>query len=293
MKSVLLWLQRVFLLGSIGFLLYILLENRADISAVLSVASVPALALAGGFWIVSVLLVPSIAWVILYSRDNEIAFSSLFVIYINRIPAKYLPGGVWQTFARAYDMNSLGISKTDVGLVVFYENFSSVYLATLLSTFGIFLLDTNPLYSSLALLLFLGSLMVVPIAVLFRRQRFVLAAWVYAKLALICLVFWLCAASAFFFYLDALALVPPDYSPLLLMIHYQFSYVVGYASIFAPQGIGVFEVVMVELSEITMPAVQAVVLVAGFRVVVLVCDLLVWLVFVLTGASRSVMNINQ
>ena len=204
---------------------------------------------------------------------------------------RVLRGGVQQ--ARAYDMSSLGISKTDIGLVVFYENFSSVYLATLLSTLGIYLLDANPLYSSLALLLFLGSLLVMPVAVLFRRQRFVLAAWVYAKLALICLVFWLCAASAFYFYLDALAMIPAGYEPLLLMIHYQFSYVVGYVSIFAPQGIGVFEVVMVELSEIAIPAVQAIVLVAGFRVVVLVCDLLVWLIFMLSGVSRSDIKVEQ
>ncbi|NKB33462.1 MAG: hypothetical protein GKR91_10230 [Pseudomonadales bacterium] len=287
MKTALLWFQRLFLFGSITFLLSVLYLNREDITEVFSQAAIAGILLASGLWILTVLIAPSIAFIILRDRNNEIRLTTLLSIYISRIPAKYLPGGVWQTFARAYDMNSLGISRTDIGLVVFYENFWTVYLASVISTLGIYVLNSNPMYSSLALALFIGSLIVIPIAFVLRKQAFVIGKLSYVKLTAICLLFWIFAALAFFSYLNSLGVIPVSYDPLLLMIHYQFSYVVGFVAIFAPQGVGVFEAVMVELSQFDLPAIQAMVLIAGFRVVVLVSDFIVWFAFILLGRSRS------
>ena len=85
-------------------------------------------------------------------------------MHLNRITSKFLPGGVWQTFARVYDMNGLGITKTDISLVVLYENTYLIILAAIVSTLGIYLYSSNELYSTLALALFLGSIATIPLA---------------------------------------------------------------------------------------------------------------------------------
>jgi len=68
----------------------------------------------------------------------------------------------------------------------------------------------------------------------------------------------------------------------LTVVHYLFAFVVGFVSIFAPQGIGVFEVVYAELSSSDIPRTQMIIFVAGFRVLVMLSDILIWLGYLLT-----------
>lgn len=288
MKIALLWLQRSFLVASIAFLIAVFYQNRADVYSIFSAASVPGLALAIAFWVLATLLMPTIAFTILRDRGNDIRLQTLLAIHLNRIPSKFLPGGVWQTFARAYDMSSMGVTKTDISLVVLYENSYSIILAAMVSTLGIYLLNSNALYSTLALFLFFGSIATIPLAFAFRRQGFILSGRAYLRLTSICVLFWALASGAFYAYMRAIGLITAEDSGLLTVMHYLFSYVVGFVSIFAPQGIGVFEVVFAELSAIEMPLTQAVVFVAGFRVLVMLSDMLTWLAYMLLRIASGV-----
>ena len=141
MKTALLWLQRLFLVCSIAFLIAVFFQNRTDIVSIFTAASYSGLAIAILFWILATLLIP---------------------------------GGVRQTFARVYDMNGLGITKTDISLVVLYENTYFIILAAIVSTLGIYLYSSNELYSTLALALFLGSIANIPLALFFRKRSFIL-----------------------------------------------------------------------------------------------------------------------
>ncbi len=288
MKTALLWFQRLFLVCSIAFLITVFFQNRADVVSIFSVASYPGLALAISFWVLTTLLIPAIAFTILWDRNNNIGFLTLLEIHLNRIPSKFLPGGVWQTFARAYDMSSMGVTKTDISLVVLYENSYSIILAAMVSTLGIYLLDANGLYATLALILFFGSIAFVPIAVALRKRSFILSANAYARLTIISIVFWTLASCAFYSYMRAIGLVGTAGSGLLTVMHYLFSYVVGFVSIFAPQGIGVFEVVFAELADFDLPRTQVIVFVAGFRVLVMLSDMLAWIGFILIRVVRGV-----
>lgn len=281
MRTTLLWLQRLFLFGSIAFLVTVFLQNSAEIISIFSVASYPGIATAILFWILATFLIPAIALTILRDKNNSITFQTLLAIHLNRIPAKFLPGGIWQTFARVYDMNNLGIAKSDISLVVLYENTYSVILAAILSTLGIFLFSSSELYSNLALVLFLGSVSTLPIAIVFRKRSFILSIAAYTQLTVVCTLFWLLAGSAFYFYMSAIGLVTAEDGVLLTFINYLFSYVVGFVSIFAPQGIGVFELVYSELSDSELPRTQLIIFVAGFRVLVMLSDMLIWLVYML------------
>ena len=288
MKTALLWFQRLFLVCSIAFLITVFVQNRADVLSIFSVASVSGLAVAILFWIIATLFMPSIAFTILSDRRNSISYSTLLSIHLNRIPSKFLPGGVWQTFARAYDMSSMGVTKTDISLVVLYENTFSIILAATVSTLGIYLLDENGLYATLALILFFGSIATIPLAIAFRKRSFILSVNAYLRLTIISIIFWALASCAFYSYVGAIGLVGSNDSALLTVMHYLFSYVVGFVSIFAPQGIGVFEVVFAELSDFDLPRTQAIVFVAGFRVLVMLSDMLTWLGYILVRIARGV-----
>jgi hypothetical protein len=63
---------------------------------------------------------------------------------------------------------------------------------------------------------------------------------------------------------------------------YLFSWGVGFLAIFAPQGIGVFEFVASELMASPVGFMGLAALIAGFRIVVLVADIAVWLVYMAT-----------
>lgn len=288
MKTALLWLQRLFLVCSIAFLVTVFIQNRTDIASIFAVASYSGLAIAILFWIVATLVIPAIAFTILRDRENSITYRTLLSIHLNRIPSKFLPGGIWQTFARVYDMNNMGITKTDISLVVLYENSYSIILAAIASTLGIYLFSTSELYSTLAMVLFLGSIATIPLAIFFRKRSFILSIAAYVQLTAVCTIFWMLAAGAFYSYMAAIGLVTAGDQALLTSINYLFSYVVGFVSIFAPQGIGVFEVVYSELAPSELPRTQLIILVAGFRVLVMLSDMLTWLGYMLIKIGSGV-----
>lgn len=288
MKTALLWLQRLFLVCSIAFLVTVFYQNRAEVISIFSVASYSGLTTAIFFWILATLLIPAISFTILRDRQNSITFRALLSIHLNRIPSKFLPGGIWQTFARVYDMNNMGITKTDISLVVLYENTYSIILAAIVSTLGIYLFSSSDLYSTLALLLFLGSIATLPMALIFRKRSFILSLSAYIRLTAVCTIFWMLAGSAFYSYMSAIGLVAADDGALLTLINYLFSYVVGFVTIFAPQGIGVFELVYSELAASELPRTQLIIFVAGFRVMVMLSDMLTWLAYMLIKIGSGV-----
>ncbi len=293
MKTQFIWVQRIFLACCLIFLLVIFLRSREEILQIVSAATYTPLFVALIVWTLSTFLVPGLALVVLKSRGNAVNFSTLLFIYLNRIPAKYLPGGIWQTFARAYDLSSLGVNKKDIALLVFYENFWSVYVASMLATAGIFALETNTVYVQWTMVLLLAGLCLPPIFFVLRKQDYILPVSAYLKLSAVCILFWLCASFSFLCYLNSLDIMSSNYHPLLLMFHYLFSYVVGFVSIFAPQGIGVFEVVLSQAGSFTIPLEELVVILLGFRFIVLISDLLVWLAYFALVKYKNIASVRQ
>ncbi|MCK7575573.1 MAG: hypothetical protein MZV65_47755 [Chromatiales bacterium] len=49
--------------------------------------------------------------------------------HINRLPARYLPGGIWQTVSRAIDFSASGITTPVIMRVIFMEIAISAALA--------------------------------------------------------------------------------------------------------------------------------------------------------------------
>ena len=89
-------------------------------------------------------------------------------------------------------------------------------------------------------------------------------------------IFWVIASISFIFYYSSLANHLPHIPLLDIASTYIFSWGVGYISIFAPQGIGIFELVAGKLMALPMSLGGAIAFIAGFRVVVLFADCLTW-----------------
>ena len=87
------------------------------------------------------------------------------------------------------------------------------------------------------------------------------------------------ATLAFLLYLNAFPASTGDFSSVEMGGIYLFSWGIGFVSIFAPQGIGVFEFVASELMGGPIGFMGLAALIAGFRVVVLAADVVVWLIY--------------
>jgi hypothetical protein len=98
-------------------------------------------------------------------------------------------------------------------------------------------------------------------------------------------VFWTIAATAFLAYWRAFP--GAGASALEVAGTYLVAWAAGFASVFAPQGLGVFEAVAAVFLDGGLGFAGAAALVAGFRLVLLVADLLAWLVLqALRGFAR-------
>ena len=131
MKTTLFWLRLLFLVCSAVCLVTVFLQDRTDIVFIFAVTSYSRLAIVILFWVLAIRTLPTIAFAILRDRKNSITFRTLLSIHLKRIPSRFLPRGVWQTFTRVYDMNHIGISKTDISLVVLYEGTYAIILGQL------------------------------------------------------------------------------------------------------------------------------------------------------------------
>jgi hypothetical protein len=99
--------------------------------------------------------------------------------------------------------------------------------------------------------------------------------------------FWIGATVAFLTYLHAFPAATGHYSNVEMGGIYLFSWGVGFVAVFAPQGIGVFELVASELMRGPIGLMGLAALIAGFRVVVGVADLAVWSLYQLVSRYQD------
>jgi hypothetical protein len=96
----------------------------------------------------------------------------------------------------------------------------------------------------------------------------------YLQLAAVTTTFWIVAATAFFSYWSAFPDARASVPALRIYGVYLLAWVTGFVSIFAPQGVGVFESVAGVFLQGALTFAGAAVLAAGFRVAILGADML-------------------
>ena len=209
---------------------------------------------------------------------TRVEYRTLLRIHMRRLPARYLPGGVWHTVGRAIDLDDHSIPRAAIAWMVALENSLAVGTAFLLG--GLLLLVSGLLsiaYVWVVVLLSASALLMLVAAPIFLRRtwpntapRFTIATW--AKCCAWFFLIWTVQAAAFVLYIIAFG----GGSATSHVAHtagiYLFSWAIGFIAFFAPQGIGVFEATATVLAgQVLLPANIA--MLAGFRLCMMVVDL--------------------
>ncbi|PNS09299.1 hypothetical protein [Solilutibacter silvestris] len=264
------------------FLLYFVWESRESLCEVLARGNPWRLPIAVLLWSLMALLAPLFASVVFRAvGGRRFSYRQLATIHIANLPARYIPGGIWHTVGRAVAFSRLGIGKRDIAIFVLLENALAVGVAFALGGPLVALyrgLTGWGLAAALAGTSGILGLAILPWLLNYRlttgRGSF------HARDYLICTgivaVSWCIGATAFVMFLTSFPDLAVHVSALEAGATYLFAWGMGFIAFFAPQGIGVFEVVAGDMISGTGSLKSAAALLAGFRLVILLSDALVW-----------------
>ena len=261
---------------SLLFVLYFLWANKGLMYRLLAVSDLWLIVISVVLWSSLSLVSTFLTRKILNAMNCDISYAELLHIYIERLPARYIPGGVWHTVGRLSDYHLHGVSRKKLTILAVIETIFPAIITFFVGGGWLWFMGTSSplnLIEGTLSLISLSALFVVPL--LMKRWRGGYFVWEYLLFVVASVFFWLIASVAFVCYYYSLTPYSQMLSGLNVAFSYIFSWGVGYVSIFAPQGFGVFELVAGKLMPLPMSIGGAVVFVAGFRVVILLADCLV------------------
>lgn len=265
---------------SFCFILYFSWLNRTVLVKLFDIADFSFFVIAVCLWCLLHLISPLSPQIIFASLGSKIAYKDLLRIYILRLPARYLPGGVWHTVGRLSDYHTFGISKKHLTLLVVVETFFPCLITLFIGGGYLYFAGGKNMLTAIEgsfALISLITLFLIPFVAKWRLSSILNNTFIYySLLILLSVFFWIIASSSFLFYYNCVSLDTSPMSYIRIAATYIFSWGIGYISIFAPQGIGVFEVVAGKIMALPMSLGGAIAFLAGFRIVVLMADMLVW-----------------
>jgi len=262
-------------------LIYFAWEARATLSELISRSEPSRLAAAGILWAVLHLLSPMLPVVVFRAFGANIGYRDALLIHTGRLPARYIPGGIWHTVTRALDFSSRGIDKRQLALFVYVEHLLALGAAFVLGGCGIAVTGDAGGWDGIALAaLAVGGCLLIGGRYfanrLILRDGPALPMRAYVAASGIIIAFWLLAAASFVCYLSAFPSLGGGVSYIEAGSAYLLSWGIGFIAVFSPQGIGVFEIVAGSLLSLPLALGGAAALLAGFRMVILAADLLAW-----------------
>lgn len=258
---------------------YAVWTSQAFLSGAWSRASSGGLAAAVLAWAATHFVSPGFTLLVL-GRDHPIDYRTALSVHALRLPAKYLPGGIWHMVGRVVDFRSLGHQRPALVDFVLLENFVAAGFALGAGATLLWAAGAVPRWSTalagVAVLAWLGLVLLPWCLRLLTRSGRDFPPGRYLKLLLLTCGFWSLAAMAFVLFVRAFGGQALQASLAALYGTYLFSWGTGFVAFFAPQGIGVFEFVSGKLLDGQMELAHVVALMASFRVIVLAGDLLAW-----------------
>jgi hypothetical protein len=272
---------------ALAFLLYFAWQSRQELGQLIGQASLTHLFFAAIVWGLLHALSPVLAVVVFNACGSEVSWQQAFSTHAARLPARYLPGGIWHTVGRVMDYREQGVADRHLSVFVILENGLAASVTLAIGGAIIFAMRPDDVSGSVAGLSSLAGLVAVPAIVLFINTKVLqrpdrISFFAYVKTIITVILFWSGATCAFLLYLSAFHTNSGEYSVIEMAGIYLFSWGVGFIAIFAPQGIGVFEFVASELMTSPVGFMGLAALIAGFRIVVLVADIAVWLIYLAT-----------
>lgn len=266
---------------ALTFLLAAVYHSRAFIRNTL-VHSLPGyFILAVLVWMAGQLLSPLFVHAVLSGCGEKIDYRKILDLHLRYLPARYVPGGIWHTVARVGGLHRLGVHSKHLGSFVFLENLVALGVTFTVGGTLVGLHSVDRVWQPIALVLALTSLTVLLVCPILMNRLILKTfgrTWYrnYIAAVIISILFWSFATTSFLLYISAFptSIVTSDW--IGIAGAYLFSWAMGFIAIFAPQGVGVFEVVAAELISANLPFSALVALLLGFRLVIMVSDVCMW-----------------
>ena len=278
-------LQRFFAPTALACLIWFAWSSRADLTELAHGAEPVYLVVAIILWCLTHTLAPIASMLIFGARGRPVGYRTAAGIHLEYLPARYVPGGIWHTVGRIAAFRNLGMDARDLSTFVVVENALAVSTALVLGGSGIAALrglDTWGQIGALGALTGTALVFALPfiLRAKFLKAEAQLRLRIYVSLVALAGIYWTFAAAAFVAYVEAYSVLASLLSPLETGAAYLLSWGIGFLAIFAPQGIGVFEIAAAELLRGSASLTSVAALLAGFRLVILVADAIMW------GAGR-------
>lgn len=270
--------RRAFTPVALAFLLVAAWAGRDAFLQALSLARTGPVLLAVLAWSTTHLLVPLMVHALLASLGRSPGYKTLLRIHLKRLPARYLPGGIWHTVSRVADLSTMGYGRSTLAALVALENLLPLGLALLLAALAWLAGGRDPQAGGWILASGLVILASLPLLTS-RVAGQALAVRAYAAALLPAALFWMVAAFAFTTYWLAFPTASEGLTALEIAASYLLAWASGFVAVFAPQGMGVFEAVAASLLKGGLPFAGIAVLVAGFRATLLAGDALAYLTY--------------
>lgn len=281
-------LRRGFIPLGLAFLAYSAYRAGDSLLPLLATVSVPHLLLACMLWSLAQWVGPLASLAMARILDIRLGYRELALISVLRLPAKYLPGGIWQSVARFAAYQRMEIKNSDSMTILVAEHVfalgTSVALGASLLLWETHAINASRIAAGLLTLSIIGLLLS---SAWLRNQNRARGAsrWI-LKLVLSTCLFWMLAAASFCVYW--LAVSGNEAADLRLVGScYLLSWAAGFVVIFSPQGLGVFEWTAAHLMPSTQPLSVVVTAVAGFRMIAIIGDLATWSVGVAMSRYRN------
>jgi len=194
-------------------------------------------------------------------------------VHLRFLPSRYLPGGIWHTVGRVEQLRRAGLPLARATLLPLAESLAAVASTALAAAL---LLGLAPTTSQWAI----GSLVLIAICGWAASALGDTRPATLGRTALAMLGFWTCQQLAFGCFL--LALSTPGIAPVQATGSWALAWAAGHLAVFAPQGLGVAEVVYARLLG---AGFDAALVVLAFRLLQAVADLLAWTTWRIRHAS--------
>lgn len=277
-------LKLLFTPVAFAFLLYFAWQSKDELANLISNASLLYLGSAAVVWGLLHALSPLLAVIVFNACGSKVGWQQAFSTHAARLPARYVPGGIWHTVGRVMDYREQGVESRHLTTFVVLENGLAAAVTLAIGGAIVFAMRGTDSFGVIAGLSSIAGIVALPAIGFLLNSRVLqqpdrLAFFAYTKIVSTVVLFWTGATLAFLLYLNAFPASTGDFSSVEMGGIYLFSWGIGFVSIFAPQGIGVFEFVASELMGGPIGFMGLAALIAGFRVVVLAADVVVWLIY--------------
>lgn len=272
----------VFTALALLFITIIAWNSREALAPLASTINVNMLVIATTVWVVAQLLPPVFTWIQFHHWPVNSSYQRLLWIHLNRLPSKYLPGGIWNSLSRSGDYLLGGLPGR---VTASYLTLEMAVSALISLWVGSAILLSTMVSSDVAVIVFLMSSL-VGILALAMLGRF--SFWIHqvpnyrfrgSRLVLGSLAigfFWLMAGASFYLYFSAFNYTDTAIAKTNIVGAYIFSWGIGFVTLIAPQGIGVSEIVASKLISVEVDFSELITVIAGFRLVTATGDLAAW-----------------